>query len=417
MAYFPYKQMPVTKKKDAPGASTDAARIMADDFNLHDQELAAMEEWLGVAPYVAAGATNEDEEAFILGAGEGRMLHLVARLSEKINVLIEDGFCSTSGVALVGHKVTFPEAAHATFLKATPATGDKTITVESTLGFPDRGVISILNDSSVGLRSAPCSMVEWIRYEGRSPTEFLNCTRGYLGSTTGRHVGFYKGDSTAVATKSASKKNEADICTTVASQTVCRRRYPGWRHKDVYSVGAFGLSGTFVSVVRSIRVGASGLPLNNDLVVSAAAANGILGTDSEGYVLRSGVEEFRDAGELSWAEAEAYVDSLVENGSAKLVRRGSEWLVPPLSIPVFQGMMGVQYSLAGIGIVPHVSSDKISVLDIIQSSSGQVYVSTFEHSAGVMDSGHMPFSNILMNASVAYSTFFVPSDRTIGERY
>lgn len=414
MSYFPLKKMPLTVKKEAPGATSGASRITADDYNFHDQELAAIEEWLGTAPYLASKATDSDEESLALGLETSGILHLIARISEKINVLLEEGFASASGCVISGQKIMFPEDAHAAFLKLAPATTSKEITVESTLGFSENGVISILNDASQGTRLPPSSMVEWIKYEGKTPTQFLNCTRGHLGSTIGRHAGFFTTDA---VTMPNSKKNEADVCVQYPAGRTCGRRHPGWKYKDVYSLGAFGLVGTLLSITRHVRVNAGGLDISIDQrMVDAARELGILGSRDNAPILLSSTPGFSALNQLSWGEAESYITALADSGVVKVVRRAQDWLVPPFSIPVFQGMMGVQYSVASIGIVPRTANDSLVHMDVLQSATGQVYL-TRKAPAQTDSVSASTIRADVVHGTVGYKAFFVSSGRTIGEKY
>lgn len=175
MPYFPDRIMPLSPKKDAPGSHPDSP-ISASDYNLHDEQLQAFERWL----------LSKDSE-------RGELRERVLALLDRANAMImKNPVRVTSGHALSGTKVRFPRA-DVCFLKSPGAVSpsDRTIHVDSTTGFPEEGVISIINDVIPGQSDAGGTYVEWIRYSGKTSDSFLNCERGLFGTTAGTHSRVY----------------------------------------------------------------------------------------------------------------------------------------------------------------------------------------------------------------------------------
>lgn len=175
MPYFPDRIMPLTPKKDEPG-SHPGSPISASDYNLHDEQLQAFEEWL----------LSKDSE-------RGKLRERVLALLDRANTMImRNPVRVTSGHALSGTKVRFPRA-EVCFLKSPGAMSpsDRVIHVDSTAGFPEDGVITIINDVVPGQSGSDGTYVEWIRYSGKTSDSFLNCERGFLGTTAGTHSRVY----------------------------------------------------------------------------------------------------------------------------------------------------------------------------------------------------------------------------------
>jgi hypothetical protein len=393
MAYFPKILMPLTPKKNAEGSSriTGRSRITAEEYNLHDQEIRAIEEYLGVqaSPSTAIPQTPSQNPETIPETQD--IFAKVNALISSVNSFVDQvgGVNVSSGYCVSGRRIIFPEPSHATFLVRAPGARDTVIGVDSTLGFPDYGVISILNNVDVAnlnrprgnrweLISAPKTSVEWIKYGAKNGTQFLQCQRGYMGTTADTH---HPPDAhTPVA--EFFPENRRDLFGNLHVQPVLSdytqtlvdadgrfaddnpavgRHYPGWRQRYGYAMYAFSVNNTpSLATLLDIawrfmrKAGTLRVPSNvedSPAFVAAAGPLGLLGQRaSDGtYFLRSQDAALRARGILSWAEAEAVTDALVLSGFIRQVATPTSWRWPASHIPVFRGRMHVNYAPANLG--------------------------------------------------------------------
>lgn len=359
MAFFPKSIMPNISKKNA---GSIVGTILAEGFNLHTDEIIAIEQFLGLE-----AATEADVNALLGGRVDPQNIIGILRLLSETTNLFSEGVLATSGQVHNGQRMIFPEGATTTFLQKPPATSDKIISVISTIGFPDSGVISILNDIDVPVAGRESSTtVEIIRYGSKSSTEFTNCERGIDGTTKGPHSGSFLPLNTA----SPGASNLLDQCRTLPmGLKICNRRYPGWRFRVRFFFPAFGLVGTYVEVVRAIRrdplafsLSQAALGVNFDEIVAVADDQGILATGTGGIlILRSMDSEKLALSELTWAEASGFVDALIEASIVVQLNQPANWKVGPTPfIPVFQGRMDVQHSVAAVSLNPTAASSGIT---------------------------------------------------------
>lgn len=346
--------MPNISKKNA---GSTVGTILAEGFNLHTDEIIAIEQFLGLE-----AATEADVNDLLGGRVDPQNIIGILRLLSETTNLFSEGVLATSGQVHNGQRMIFPEGATTTFLQKTPAATDRIIEVVSTIGFPDSGVISILNDLDVpAAGSENKTTVEIIRYGGKSSTQFMNCERGVDGTTTGPHSGAFLPLNTA----SPGTSNLLDQCRTLPmGLKICNRRYPGWRFRVRFFFPAFGLVGTYVEIVRAIRrdplafsLSQSALGVNFDEIIAIASNLEILQTVGGIMILRS-----RDAAkiaqeQLTWVEAAGFVDALIEASIVVQLNQPANWKVGPTPfIPVFQGRMDVQHSVAAVSLNPTAAS-------------------------------------------------------------
>lgn len=342
MAYFPKAMMPDIRKRDL--SESPAGAIHAEDFNAHVEAILSIERLLGVTD-----ASESDLLAISQVTTDPRnLMGCINYMYESMNLFTDEGVASTAGYLNSGQRIIFPENAMTAFLSAIPAKSDRTIKVSSTFGFPDNGVLSILNDIDSGAGVTP---VEWIKYTGRTATAFMNCERGYLGTTIGTHIGSPAPD------QLQGELNSSDYCVALPiNQRICNRRYQGWKTKNIFNFAAFGISGTIVDLTRAIKRGPDGFLMTRaalggqyDRIITTASQLQLLGTRANGdAILRSSNTDALAADELTWTEAFNFVSILKVRSVITLLRGPAEWVVGKTPfIPVFQGMMSISYSLAG----------------------------------------------------------------------
>lgn len=367
MAYFPKAIMIDVEKADAPGFSGSSNSILAEDYYVLADEIMAIEKFLGINQ-----ATQADRANFLnSNPAAQNVLSVLSQLVADVNSLSGNGILTSSGYVHDQQRAIFPEGAWATFLASVPAPDDVSIGVFSTVGFPGSGVISILNDLNVSLTpigiSGTGTNVEWIRYNGTTPTQFLNCQRGYRGTTAGSHVGSYRMRQT-----NSSNLNMEDQClfspaiqgnpilqlwpaiATAGASVLCEFRYPTWRFNSEYSIPKTGLSGSLVEIAKQIADNPASIPLIDNNMIKAASICGILSYDNDGRtILKSADPAYSSIGQLAWSEAACFLANLQAFGLVTLVSGPSDWIVggSPL-IPVFAGTLSFSYSLNALTIDP-----------------------------------------------------------------
>lgn len=375
MAYFPKALMPLTSKADFSGSSgfSGSNLISAADYNKHDQELLAIEQFLGVnggfprlglnkdvarddgqpvSGGAAAGGAGSPEQALLAANGGQNLLNQIAKLTDQLNVFVDGGIASSSGSTQTGGRIIFPEDSFFCYLTGVPSAGDTTIAVNSTAGFPSSGVISILNDvqqavvpGAVSTTTPPSSKknppppptrgpilervagglsnVEWIQYSGKNSTQFLNCQRGYLGTYAGPHAGAFE----QVSVTGTTSNNLQNFCINLSfGTTVCQRQNPAWRFRTIYSFPLFNVTGTLSQVTTAIRLGASQFRIfptfnqsdYNQAVANARYVGATLGGGSIAEFTSKGAlflkSLTRTDGKLTQTEASRFVQAGLSNG-------------------------------------------------------------------------------------------------------
>lgn len=475
MAYFPEQIMPSVVKQNVRNPSGD---VLADDLNSMTEEVISIEQFLGTGP-----AASDDENAVASrSAAPQNILGVVLRMFDSLNALADNGIGSSSGYLHNEQTMIFPENAHAAFLTAPVSNVGTTISVTSTVGFPDSGVLSILNDSTpvdfAALRTAtsfaPESPVEWIKYSSKTDTAFLNCQRGYLGSVIGNHAGVL-GDEyipensspsvTAFTTNFAvadttSGLNALSKCSLVrADQTrqYCNRIYPGFKGKTSYGFAAFGLVGSLLDIIRSIRRNPESFDLSPealgsqfDAIKEAADDLGIFAVREDGkFILQSASPSFQALDQLQWSEASQFVSALQTASVVNKLKSPGDWAIgivgnAPVGggggpIPVFQGMMSVNYSVAAMtaNAATDVSFDffgkqsagplyvteplAIHGMAVLQSADGRLMIyamtNAYDSNTAIFGRTTTPFTRALLDqAIIQYQTFFVPCSQPASDR-
>lgn len=407
MAYFPNSLMPLTPKVDSPIGSdfSSNVRITAADYNLHDEEIRAIEEYLGqVGGFNGLGLPKEeppelkifqrkagdapaggDGAAGFLDISEGNIFDVIAQIVDLVNNVTEfRGQGSISGYVHSGQLMTFPENAHATFLSAIPSEFDTTINVFSTDGFPNQGVISILNDVQQATKIAGnrsdfqqtvvggVDTVEWIRYSGKNATQFLNCERGYLNTTKGPHIGQFNN-----VRQSRFNRNRRDFCTFIdgVEVQICQRQFPAWRQRRRFAIPFYGIRGFKRDLINFIRRFGTRFALNggrdpsvaNDIIL-IADSQGILERRRGVPYLRSKSQSNRNKDLIGFVEAKTFVNALIDAGIGVEETPPDEFDVGV--IPVFMGRLGVSHSVAAI---TRVTTLNIDAMQIIQTADGRLF--------------------------------------------
>ena len=438
MSYFPQNIMPADNKKDIMGPS---GTMLSADFNRRGDEIIAIEQFLGTGPASAA-----DENAVASGSKNPQnVLGVMANLVDAMNGF-SDGMASSSGYLQSSRSMIFPENAHATFLTTAVGPTDTTINVNSTIGFPSSGVITILNDVisypdrttfvQKAIFTVPDSTVEWIRYAGITETSFVNCQRGYLGTTIGTHNGILvdgitenNSTSSYAILPNTTTANSPSRCMTLnlaPAQQLCERVYPGWKAKTSFDFPAFELTGSLLDITRTIRRNPESFDLSPDFlgdtfsdVQTAASANGILATDpiTGNLILRSNDPNYQAMHQLTWIEASGFVSDLKAANRIFQLKGPTDWIASVNfvgggrdPVPVFQGQMAVQWGLSAATLNPLPPNttvqqfpSEIERLSIYQSADGRLgLLALSEFAVSIANS-------TLDQAIIQYRTFFVPS--------
>lgn len=431
MGYFPDKIMPPDGKKDIKNPT---GAILSADFNRQGDEIIAIEKFLGNTLVLP----DDVNTVLAGGSNPANVLGVIQNLVDEMNIFSSGGILTSSGYVHSTRPMIFPEGAHATFLTSSIGPNDTTINVNSTIGFSDTGILSILNDT----QSAD-STVEWIRYAKKTETAFVNCQRGYLGTTVGLHNGVLKDQfvtnpaaagSQIQAIITANGKNVAVRCLPLnvnANQQLCDRVYPGWKAKTSFAFPAFELTGSMLDITRTIRIRPESFNLSPDFlnttyldVVAAAQAAGIFATrpiDGK-LILKSNDPIYQPLHQLNWTEASTFVKALLTKNRIFSLKGASDWTTGLLvggglgPIPVFQGRMSVQWGLAAATINPIepavvetlLTSSILEALSIFQSADGRLML-IGQNENSLLAYGTSADPNALDQAILQYRTFFIPS--------
>lgn len=449
MAYYPNALMPLTVKLDFSGSSgfSGSNLISAADYNKHDQELLAIEQFLGLQgafPRLGLnkdisrddGATNsggaaatsqtspDPAQGLLAANGGANLLNQIALLTDQLNVFVDGGLASSSGVVQTGQRIIFSDDAFMCFLTGVPAQGDTTINVNSTAGFPASGVISILNDvqqavvpgagattgSTRGMLTenvyGGLSNVEWIQYSGKNSTQFLNCQRGHLGSYAGPHSGSFD----QVRVTGATANNLKNFCVNLSyGVTICQRQNPSWRYRNLYSFPLLSLTGTLQQLERAVQLGAGQFrifPTFNqaDFNVAAAVAQsiGIAQFTSKGAMFFQTALGGVPQGQLRTVEADEFVQTCISKGIVHLTQGPGDFAVAGLGIPVICGRMAVNYSLADI---TRSDTGVMNAFQVIQTADARAVVTILKTTN----------TDETLQGVLAYETFLVASPRSSAE--
>lgn len=407
MSYFPRTFMPLSIKQNAIGSNsfTDST-ITAEQYNALEEEILAIEEYIGLnnSTQNIPGIKDEDKkttDSSILNEkfSSSEKLSLLKELSyltEASNFFVTRGMQNTSGYLLNNQKIIFSEEAHFSYLTETPNSTDSIISVDSTIGFPESGTISILNNISqitallpgVYTESVPGgqTMTEWIRYNGKTSTQFLNCERGFLNTYAGAHY----------ASKPLNSKNMKYMRTLVPTGfDVYTRWYPGTRFRIIYKIPCLGILGTKQKIANSFRLYPYSFNINNsncETLRAAAEVVGILNNIYGSYFLASKDSEKRKLNQLTSNEAFSFVDQMISNSAAVVIAGPDNLMADLSSVPVFSGRMNVQYGLSN-----YVRNYDIKSIEIYQSANGSVTIGN---------------KNARDHILLSYSTFFVSNTIT-----
>jgi len=424
--------MPLTPKQTPMNAdpTSNRIRITAEQYNMHDEEILALEQFIGTYDKTGhlrtgiTGATDLNTVAGVIGD--------LARLVEQINMICVDGITTSSGYAQCGQVITFPENATVTYLLNNPSKTDSSIDVSSTAGFPKKGVLSIINDVQQGIPNSDgtwssttplgTSNVEWIRYDGKTPKTFLNCQRGYLGTTIGTHTG-------AIETFEELKTgdiNLQDQCMEIPSleSKICQYRYQGWRNTFMYSCPIIGLYGTQEYIEDYVRLQPSAIRIMPgtqaaSTFIAVASQLNILGTRSDGTVyLLSADGNYRSLEQLSPSEAYSWVQSAIKSSIVQLKKKPSDLIWPDGSIPVFSGKLGIQFAIAALNGTQEAGADSensfwegpflFTAACSSLGADGTVYCFLND-----LRDGPYPQS---LDSIIHYETTLIPNVRTLVER-
>ena len=244
MPYFPNTVMPLTPKQDAVGLYSLTNPIRAKEFNLIDEEVQAIEQFLlGQGNVPSADFSNRVK--ILVGVMNGLALR-----GSVSNVI--------SGYCLTGMRIRLPEVT-TSWLTKSPGATDKEIKVYSTRDFPSSGVISIINDvsqfkfdtktSTISRASEEgTTSIEWISYNGKTSDSFLNCTRGYMNTYVSSHTGYYPGSTNVQVATNLSDHCPVIPLTTI--QKICQRRINRPYVGNTFPL--FGISGTKDDIIRQL---------------------------------------------------------------------------------------------------------------------------------------------------------------------
>lgn len=438
MAYFPDRLMPLTQKQDTEDGNVSSSAIRASDYNLHDEEIRNIEEYLGktggslglglpkgevpglkiYGNAASSGSADErGEDSGLPDLSQGNTFNAVSKLIDIINNMSEyAGQGSISGYLHSGHRVIFPETIHSTFLRAVPGTNDTVLNVGSTDGFPRQGVVSILNDVRQGVRKDDASefqqatvggtsMVEWVRYSDKNATQLLNCQRGFLNTTRGPHSGSFK-----PVRQVAFDKNYRNICVTDEGleESFCTRQWPWYRYRYKYSMPFFGIQGSWRDMILFIvRYGAR-VPLVSEMDPEAASLMSKTARDLDLLTYDRGVpfllsksQDNIEKKRMGWAEANSYIEALETAKAVSVIASPEDFLVG--TIPVFAGKVGLGY---GVSSIMSYENTKMDAMQIVQTADARVY-------CFLVDAEN---SGRTLHAVVGYSAYFMSGITTTSIR-
>lgn len=347
MPFYPNSIMPYFKKESINSNGT----ILADDWNKLALEIIAIEQYLG------------NFNGFIDITKENENINTkIEDLLSKLNNFAFEGATSISGCIYSGEKIAFPENVEVAFLSKSLYPNDTTIYVNSTDGFPDAGMITLLNKMQ---STSGGTWVEYIKYSSKTNNSFLNCSRGYLDTTKTKHTvwsAYNTGNYDAM--DFAVENNTLTSCIMLPiGNKLCSRLYPGYRNKIYYSLDDFNITGTLLDIIRKIRKNPMAYTLTDNLKPYVNTDIGIRSDGTEYMVSKDA--NYAAINELTWAEADAFVRGIVCtdtnitnnedcNDVIRKIIAPEEWSVG--AVPVFNGKISINYGLGSIVIGPPIST-------------------------------------------------------------
>jgi hypothetical protein len=374
MSFFPEKTMPLSPKKNSQGSGS----ISADDYNAHDEEIVAIEQFLSQGELGSEGAAY------------------VSASIEKLNSFSKEGVQTSSGYVVESSpfRIIVPEQVVATFLGGTlaPSATSDVIQVISTTGFPASGIISI-----VSADSDTTETVEWVRYTGKSPTQFSGCTRGTFGTGQSLHP-----------LGTASQTNTR----TVKKGDVLQRWYPGYRRLSVYDYVPLSWHGTKSQILAALVSCPQDVDLNSAAAAPALSmARGVAGDGGRPIVITgaTGLSALRS--DLSYSEAEDFFDTL---GLVPV----SPDQVQISSVPVFMGQLSLQdLVVASTGDYAATTTTALTGYSYNGSTWVQLFTTTttpLPNTLGCNSPVRPDLSGLggCVNAAKSYQTFCAASLRT-----
>lgn len=216
MAYFPDRVMPKMLAKETSKEVDNSPLIYnARDFNIHHREIRAIQRLLVGSALSSAGGSSATSDEGTTGGGSDSggtsVVDILQRFIEIIELVTNRGFMGQyTGTVQNYGSVQLPSNIVKTQTTGTLLDTATTVNVVSTEGFPSSGTITKFNRLDIfeictnGVEAARCdpgfrkaysyeSLIpsgshhatnqEVITYDGKTDTQFLNCTRSINGST------------------------------------------------------------------------------------------------------------------------------------------------------------------------------------------------------------------------------------------
>lgn len=400
MGFFPNNYMPLTPKKDAPNSdiSSSRVRITASQYNLHDEELRAIEEFLGL-PTLGSSYLKSSAQSVLSSSQPSNLISGIQELTDRINTSILDGHAMSSGLTHSGERLIFPQNAIVTYLTTSLAGSSQVLNVSSTDGFPESGILSIPNDVVQGKFNTSTNTwestvaggtttVEYISYDRKTKTSFIGCQRGVYGSAAGPHTGSIE----IIRATIAGQSNNKDIPLQLLAPSnpvgfgnfqILDRRYRGWRNRKTYFapfLNFAGITSTLSFIEEFIRQSPNAVSVyqaddpdtDNFILVSTQAD--ILAQRPDGsYYLKSKNTGLAAANKLTGLEAYNWVSIAVTNNLIKPRQIPSDMTWPDKSIPVFCGILGLNFSLASMATNPIQSPATTTASVLSMSADGTLY--------------------------------------------
>lgn len=344
MPYFNKKLMSLDRKKDVSlVAATDTNKISAVDYNLHDEEINAIEVYLGF------DLKNGETRIFRSQGRKKNIFERVESLTKSLNSYSLDGISSVSGNSLSGFAYGLQNKMSSqkmnaisnpiSFLTKTLNSRDNFIDVISTNGFPDRGVLTVVAPLYSDLVQ---NTVEYISYEGKTNTSFVNCKRGFLG-TTPVEIGLIRNQ-----TKQLNKEDDC-FSPRIVDFKLCKNKWPAIKN-TIYEIVPFGIIGEKHQIIIELINNISNYRLepNTDLIQE------VRNIITESEILEIETIDGKDnivslnsiakkQKRLTGYEASQFFELMFENEDLVKEYKSAED-VEVGQVPVFSGQVSIQYS-------------------------------------------------------------------------
>lgn len=356
MPYFPEDIMPLTPKSDMIGATGSHIAIVADNYNIHDEEINAIEQYL-------SGSGHIGERRLRPIIKRDSLLQRINSLVEKINLYAIGGFSSTSGAcvsavanvesggnlgSLTAEKMIAPGTTVSSFLSKKVDQFDTVIEVFSTAGFPSSGIITLVRPIGEASIGTDVNTVEYVHYSSIDHKTFKNCQRGALGTKP-----ISIDTSHSLPNGNANLKDDC-FRPQSSSNVFCKNRWPTI-NKTKYLIAPFGIIGTDDGLAIEIMSKPSEYllePSSEAMIVIRAVASsiGILDANTGVNVLRSANAESRKQKRLTGKEASDFITGIATaqntHSSFNLYKDAvlpEDVIVGTDAIPVFLGQVSIQY--------------------------------------------------------------------------